>query len=40
LKTFKVDDNLPVRIKVYSARPELAKCGGAKCHKGLNPTGF
>jgi len=26
---------LPARIRACEARPGLAKCGGAKCHKGL-----
>jgi hypothetical protein len=31
---------LPARIRACVARPGLAKCGGAKTHKGHSPTGF
>jgi len=30
---------LPARIRACAARPGLAKCGGAKYHKGRSPTG-
>jgi len=30
---------LPARIRACVARPGLAKCGGAKRHKGRSPTG-
>jgi len=31
---------LTARIRACEARPGLAKCGGAKTHKGHSPTGF
>ena len=33
--TFQVGDVLPAQIRACVARPGLAKCGGAKHHKGL-----
>jgi len=32
--TLQVTDVLPARIRACEARPGLAKCGGAKPHKG------